>query len=313
MAIDPAVVAMAEGMAAAGLRPFSDFDPAGARAQLAKMQADMNAAMPGEGPKLFDVNEGLVPTPDGGIRYRWYRPTEEPAGTVVYFHGGGWVLGTLDDYDRPLTALAAQSGCDVVSIDYRMAPEYRFPAAVDDALAAVRWVGEQDGVRALAVAGDSAGGNLAAVTAIRVRDEGGPAISFQLLAYPVTDCDPTTESYSRWEEAPILPSRDMAWYWGHYVPEPAERSHPHASPLRTPDLSGLPPALVVIAECDPLHDEVVAFAARLVDAGVRVETYVGEGMPHGFFTFNGVLPQGDAALEHGGQRLREQLTAAREG
>jgi acetyl esterase len=257
---------------------------------------------------LYSIEDLTVPGPAGGITIRRYRPTSQPVGTVVYLHGGGWVLGTLDDYDRPLKALAVQSGCDVFSVDYRMAPEHRFPAATDDALAAVRWVGEQEVAGAIAVAGDSAGGNLAAVTAIRVRDEGGPDIAFQLLAYPVTDCDFASPSYEQWAQAPILPARDMHWYWDHYAPNAADRVHPHASPLRSEDLSGLPPALVVAAECDPLHDEVVAYARRLEEAGVPVELYEGAGMPHGFFTFNGILPQGDEALAHGARRLREHLS-----
>jgi acetyl esterase len=310
MPIDPAVQAMADAMAAGGFKPFSSFDPAGARAQLAEMQAGMNATMTDDGPALELVEELVIPGPHGDIPARRYRPVEAIPGTVVYYHGGGWVLGTLDDFDRPLKALAAQSGCQVISVDYRMAPEHRFPAATDDALAAVRWIAEQPGAGPIAVAGDSAGGNLAAVTAIRVRDEGGPEIAFQVLAYPVSDCDFGTASYREWAQAPILPIEDMRWYWDHYVPDEAQRTHPHASPLRAESLAGLPPALVVVAECDPLHDEVVAYARRLEADGGRVELHEGAGMPHGFFTFNGVLAQGDEALGLAARRLREALAAA---
>jgi acetyl esterase len=309
MPIDPAVQAMAEGMAEAGLRPFSDFDPTGARAQLAEMQAGMNASMSGDEPVLRAVEDITIPGPDGPLAARWYRALGDRAGIVVYLHGGGWVLGTLDDYDRPLKALANMAGCDVLSVDYRLAPEHRFPAPLDDALAAVRWAGDQAAGAPIAVAGDSAGGNLAAVAVRRIRDEGGPQIALQLLAYPVSDCDFTTGSYEQWKDAPILPARDMHWYWGHYVPNPADRAHPDASPLRATDLSGLPPALVIVAECDPLHDEVVAYAGRLKDAGNEVELHEGPGMPHGFFTFNGVLPQADEALALGAARLRERLSA----
>jgi acetyl esterase len=310
MSLDPAVETMAEAMAANGFRPFSDFDPAGARAQLARMQADMNAAMGDGGASLFAIEDVAIAAEHGVIGARRYRPRERTPGTVVYYHGGGWVLGELEDYDRPLKALAAQSGCDVLSVDYRLAPEHRFPAAVEDALTALRWAGAQPGAGPIAVAGDSAGGNLAAVATQSARDEGGPQVVYQVLAYPVSDCDFGTSSYLEWSDAPILPSRDMQWYWNHYVPDSKDRSDPRASPLRAESFANLPPALIVVAECDPLRDEVRSYAHRLQQAGVEVEHYEGVGMPHGFFTFNGVLPQGDEVLALAARRLHDRIVGA---
>jgi acetyl esterase/lipase len=221
-----------------------------------------------------------------GIRIRIYRPQAEgllPA--IVYFHGGGWVVGTIDSHDPLTRALAARTPAVVVSVGYRLAPEHPFPAAVDDALTVTQWVAEHGteldaDTGRLVVAGDSAGGNLAAVVAARARDE-GPPLALQVLIYPVTDADLDSSGYARLGEGLNLTRDKMEWYWGRYL-QGADPAHPHASPLRTGDLVGVAPALVQTAEYDPLADEGAAYAKRLRKAGVPVTLTQYEGQIHGF-------------------------------
>ena len=172
---------------------------------------------------------------------RVYSPSADAPGLVIYYHGGGWVVGSLDGWDSSVRALAAASGCDVVSVDYRLAPEHVFPAAADDAYDALVWAASDAGLsagRPVVVAGDSAGGNLAAVSALRARDSGGPSIALQVLVYPVTDCDLNLRSYHDYDgDELILNRRDMTWFWDHYAPDPAARVNPYASPLRATSLA----------------------------------------------------------------------------
>ena len=200
--------------------------------------------------------------PAGDIPIRLYAPQGQgPFPLVVFFHGGGFVVGNLDTADEMCRTVCWGAGCSVLSVDYRLAPEHKFPAAPDDCLAATRWAAAHAGEfnadpARLVVAGDSAGGNLAAVTALRLRDEGGPALRGQLLIYPVTDYHtPPTPSYLANAHGYLLTREMMIWFWRHYLNRASEASHPHASPLRAPDLRGLPPALVITAEYDPLRDE----------------------------------------------------------
>jgi acetyl esterase len=225
---------------------------------------------------------------------------------VVYYHGGGWVVGSVNDWDASVRALAVASGCDVVSVDYRLAPEHVFPAAADDAYDALAWAaGELADGRPVAVAGDSAGGNLAAVTALRARDLDGPALALQLLVYPVTDCDLDRTSYHEYDGAEfIVNRRDMAWYWDHYAPEPADRMNPYASPLRAPDMAGLPPLYLVTAEHDPLRDEGFAYADRMRAARVPVEHRHYGSQIHGFFSFVNLLDDADKAISEAGATIR---------
>jgi acetyl esterase len=231
----------------------------------------------------------------------------------VFYHGGGWVIGDLEVADRPCRSLCAGAGCVVVSVDYRLAPEHRFPAAADDAYAAAQWVSAHaadlgaDPAR-LAVGGDSAGGNLTAVVALMARDQGGPPIAFQLLIYPVAGCDLDTVSYRDNAEGYLLTRAAMEWFWGHYIPDEAARRHPYASPLSAENLAGLPPAFVVTAEYDPLRDEGEAYAERLRRAGVPVTLKRYAGMIHGFFQLAGVLDQGRQVLTDASSALREALT-----
>jgi acetyl esterase len=220
------------------------------------------------------------------------------------------VIGSLDTHDSLARGLANTGGCVVVSVDYRLAPEHKFPCAAEDAYAATRWAAEHaaevggDGSR-LAVAGDSAGGNLAAAVALMARDRGGPALALQILIYPVTDRDFDTPSYLNKGEGYGLTRSGMQWFWNHYLSGDDDLANPYAAPLRAPDLAGLPPALVITAEYDCLKDEGDAYAERLREAGVPTRHSSYDGMIHGFMTLTTLFPQGVRAIEEAGVALRE--------
>jgi acetyl esterase len=294
-----------DAKAASGVPPFWELSPGAARAVV-----EANAAIIGAGPDLASVRDIVIPTQAGEITARVYSPAADAPGVVVYFHGGGWVVGSVDAWDASCRALAAASGCDVVSVDYRLAPEHVFPAAANDAFDALCWVaaGGSGGLRPgrpVVVGGDSAGGNLAAVCALRARDAGGPRLALQLLIYPVTDCDLERRSYLQYDgDELILNRRDMVWYWDHYVPDPAGRVHPDASPLRVRDLSGLPPAYVITAEHDPLREEGFEYAERLRAARVPVEHRHFGSQIHAFFPFVNVLEDADKAVADAGAAIR---------
>jgi acetyl esterase len=272
---------------------------------------EANNAMIPAGPDLESVRDIVIPSQAGGMPARVYSPSASAPGLVVYFHGGGWVVGTLDGWDASVRNLAAASGCDVVSVDYRLAPEHVFPAAADDAYDALVWAASAAGLaagRPVVVAGDSAGGNLAAVSALRARDFGGPSIALQVLVYPVVDCDLDRRSYYECDrDELILNRRDMVWFWDRYAPDPAARANPYASPLRASSLSGLPPAYVVTAEHDPLRDEGFAYADRLRAARVPVEHRHYGSQIHAFFTFTGVLDDADKAVTEAGSMIRSAV------
>ena len=260
------------------------------------------------------VTDTTIPGPKGEIPVRIYRPDADRAmgdrpPIVVYFHGGGWVIGDLDGHDPSCRAITAQAGVIVMSVDYRLAPEHRYPAAADDAYAATAWAAEHaaelggDPSR-LVVAGDSAGGNLAAVTALRARDSGGPALALQVLIYPVTDVGQDTGSYQENAEGFFLTAAHMRWYWGCYLGPGGDGRGPYASPLRAVNLGGLPPAVVLTADCDPLRDEGNAYAERLRAAGVPVTANCYPGMFHGFFRLSDVLDQAAAAQRAVREALR---------
>jgi acetyl esterase/lipase len=283
--VDPEVQAVLDEMAAADLPALEELTPDEARAASAARFADLPP-----GPDLPSVEDRTVPGPAGAIPVRVYTPEGEPPfPVIVYFHGGGWVVGDLDTLADPWArSLAAETGAVVVSVDYRLAPEHPFPAAVDDCYAATEWIaghGTEIGVDGgrLAVAGDSAGGNLAAVVALRARDRDGPRISFQALGCPVIDHDFTTGSYRDCSEGFFLERTTMEWFWDHYVSDVSGRDDPEVSPLRADSLAGLPPALVITAEYDPLRDEGDAYAARLREAGVPVAHHSYDGMTHCFY------------------------------
>jgi len=311
MGVDPQARVLLDQIAAIGGPQIHQATVDEARQMIAAM-----AAFAGEPPSIAKVESRTVPGPAGEISLRVFTPEgAAPHPVLVYFHGGGWVIGGLDTHDVPCRDLANRAGCIIVSVDYRLAPEHKFPAAPEDCYAATRWVAENaasigaDPGR-LAIGGDSAGGNLAAVVALMARDRGGPRIVHQLLIYPVTDVGQDTVSYRENADGYLLSAADMAWFWNHYLATPAEGENPYASPLRARFLRGLPPAHVITAELDPLRDEGEQYAARLKDAGVEVQLTRYDGMIHGFFGLGAVLAQGKKAMEEAAERLRLRFAAS---
>lgn len=291
---------------AAAKRPaYHEGTPEEARAML---RAAMAAAPPPAGlPEMESVADCEIDGPSGAIALRIYTPVGCKAGVCVYFHAGGWVIGDLDFSDVTCRRLSAAAGCVLVSIDYRLAPEYPHPQPLDDAFAALEWVAAQYPGRAV-VAGESAGGNLAAACAIRARARGGPAIAGQWMAYPVTDHACDTASYQDLGERNFLLSTpDMKWFWNHYCPPGIDRSVPELSPLRVVDPSGLPPAMIVVAQLDPLRDEGLAYAGRLAAAGIAVATRCDPGMVHGFLGAAGAIPAAAEAVAESGRWIRARL------
>ncbi|MFT7602131.1 MAG: acetyl esterase [Acidimicrobiales bacterium] len=285
MALDVATAGLLEQMAAAGGKALHEGSPADAR-ELSKSFA----AMAGPAPEMARSDNFELPVPDGSIPVRVLVPKQGVRGVIVFYHGGGWVIGTIDEWDTVARKLAERTSCAVVLPEYRLAPEHRYPIAVDDSYAALEWTAERlneisGGVDVpLMVAGDSAGGNLAAVMAQRARDRNGPELALQILIYPVTDHDFHRSSYTDPENQLILTGEAMGWFWDHYAPDAALRSEPDASPLGAASFAGLPPAVVLTAEHDVLRDEGEAYAQKLEEAGVSVDFKRHAGQTHGFFT-----------------------------
>ena len=258
------------------------------------------------------VVDGSIPVDGGEIPVRLYVPGGGRYPVFVYYHGGGWTFGDLDAYDHSCRALANAAGCLVASVAYRLSPEHRFPVAPHDCYAALQWAAANaasfggDPAR-LAVGGDSAGGNLAAVVAQMARDRAAPALRYQVLVYPVTDHGFETASYRENGEAYLLTTALMRWFWSQYLGGHGDGASPLASPLRCGDLTGLAPALVITAEFDPLRDEGEAYAARLRTAGVAVTQTRYDGMIHGFFTLTGVFDRGRHAVSQAASCLRAAL------
>jgi cation diffusion facilitator CzcD-associated flavoprotein CzcO/acetyl esterase/lipase len=292
--VQPDVQLVLDLLASLGLPTFDSLSADQAR----MMSAQLSAVRPA-GPAVGEIRDGTLPGAAGPLEYRLYRPaTPGPHPIVVYFHGGGWVLGAHDSDDPLCRDLCKRSDALIVSVNYRHAPEARFPAAADDGLAAVRWIaahaaelGGRQG--AVAVAGWSAGGNIAAVTCQLARDADGPRIAGQLLLTPVTDADLTRASYVENADGYLLTTSLMKWFWNYYA-EPADRAHPKASPLRAADLSRLPPAFVVACEFDPLRDEGIAYAEALTAAGVPVRQLTARGHTHTSLTMVDMVVSGDA-------------------
>lgn len=283
-------------------------DPAEARAFYEQMNVS-DASTP-----VDRVEDRTLPGPDGEIPVRIYAPnSDSPLPVLVFFHGGGWVIGSIETHDTTCRQLAAGTSCLVVSVDYRLAPENPFPAAPDDCYAATVWVAEHaaeiggDPAR-IAVGGDSAGGNLAAVIALMARDRGGPNLAHQLLIYPVTDYAFETPSYSENAEGYMLTQPMMKWFWNHYLADPADGAGEWASPLRAANLSGLPPATVLTAEFDPLRDEGEAYAKRLGEAGVKTQLTRYDGVFHGFFGMGAMIDKAVAAVDEASSALRGAFT-----
>ncbi len=305
MPLDPRTQSLIDMFVESGLPPLPE-----STIEEARERADTIPQLLGAGPEVGSVEDITVPSPDGSIPARVYSPEGDPAGTVLYIHGGGWVVGSLDSFDPFCRFLTKESGCVVVSVDYRLAPEHPFPAGLEDCVAALQWVAANRQQGLLAVAGDSSGANLAAVVARRARDAGGPEIAFQLLGCPVTDADLDTPSYVEHggPEPPLLLSKaDMEWFWNLYVPDEADRRNPDVSPLRAEDLSGLPPAYVVVAEHDPLRDEALAYAAKLKAAGVPVTVRRYDDQTHDFQIMINFLERADECTRDAASAMRDAL------
>lgn len=298
MPLHPVIAAVVEKLQAAPA--FSDGTPEDAR----RMVAAGRAAL-GDGAEVDSVSDLSIRGRGGDIRARVFRPAETSRGVIVFYHGGGWVVGAIEDFDVYARGLAIASGCTVVLPDYRLAPEHPFPAGLEDAEDVLVWAHANRSAVAgrdvpLVVAGDSAGGNLAAVVTRRMK--GKVPIAMQVLYYPVTDSDFSRQSYRDHGEGLPLKTRDMEWFFGHYAPE-SRWTDPDISPLRASDHSGLPPAVVVMAEYDVLRDEGEAYARRLTDAGVPVTARVLPGMTHGFIRLHNLVEPSQQELERIGREV----------
>ena len=309
MTLDPQVRRYLDNVLAAGLPPLYG-------QPLAQVRQSARAA----GPAMFGpvdpvagVEDLALPGPAGAIPVRVYRPAAAgagPRGALVWFHGGGWVLGDLDSHDPLCRSLAARTGAVVVAVDYRLAPEHVFPAAIVDCWTVTQWLAANgaslgiDSLR-LAVGGDSAGGTLAATVAVKARDSGLP-LRLQALVYPITDCDFSTDSYDECSEGFGLTLDAMAWFWNLYAPGEL-RFAADAAPLRVESLAGVAPALVLTAEYDVLRSEGEAYAARLADAGVPTTHTPYAGLTHGFIRMPGILDRANVAIEEIAAAVRAAL------
>jgi len=259
--------------------------------------------------QVASVTDDTIPGPGGPLPVRLYRPAlETPLPVLVYFFGGGWTLGNLDTSDAVCRTLANASGCAVLAVGYRLAPEHKFPAAVHDCFAATVWACSNLDAPLVAVGGDSAGGNLAAAVTLLARDEGIP-LAAQLLVYPNTDYLSDTRSLHEGDDPYLFNKTSVAWYWRNYLASPDDGLNPLASPLRASSVKGLPPALIITAEYDPLRDQAEQYADRLEEAGVPVKLSRYEGMVHGFFCMAGDLAAGAEAQAEAAKFLKTHLHA----
>jgi len=313
--LDPQARAVLERIARADLPPYPQLGLAAVRELYRETRAKLGAAPP----EVAHVESRHAAGPAGAIPIRLYRPlgarADERLPALVYFHGGGWTFGDLDTHDVVCRELANLARCAVASVDYRLAPEHKFPAAVEDAVAATRWVAREAEALALdpariAVGGDSAGGNLAAVVALAARDEGGPKLATQVLIYPATDMAADTPSHVEFADGYVLTRDAILWSRGNYLRLPDDVADWRASPLRARDHSRLPPAYVITCGFDPLRDEGRAYADRLRAAGVPVTYECFEGMVHGFVTMGGVIAAAHHALYRCAQGLRQAFAQA---
>ncbi len=317
MALDPQIREVLRLVEQAGYPDYWELTPEQARAQFEKTAPVLDAR-----PLcLFRIEDRALPGPAGPIPVRLYWPRESsaPLPLLVWLHGGGFVLGGLNSYDAICRWLSRHADCIVVSVDYRLAPEHKFPAAVEDSYAALNWVAinaEQLGGdrQRIAIAGDSAGGNLSAVTSILARDaggpdsggpdSGGPTLCQQILVYPCTAPEPETDSHHRYAEGYLLSRKSILWFHEHYLSSHSDRRDFRYAPLLAEDLSGLPPALIIVAGHDPLYDEGLAYARRLQEAGTPVELIDYPGMVHAFYSMSGAVVAAKDALQRSAEALR---------
>jgi acetyl esterase len=304
MPLHPQVKAVLDQMVAAG-PPLHHLSPVEARKAIEAMRATT-----GEPEHVAKVEDRTYRSPTGQMPMRIYTPDGRgPFPVLVYYHGGGWVIGNLDTVDASCRSLANLVGCIVVSADYRLAPEHKFPAAADDCYAALRWVALQaasfhgDSSR-IAVGGESAGANLAAVAALMTNERGSPTLCHQLLLYPVIDYAFDTPSYRENGEGYFLTRDMMMWFWRQYLATDADGANPYASPIRSRYLRGAAPATIFTAEFDPLRDEAAAYAAKLREAGVPVTYKCCQGLIHGFMGTAKVVEPARKALEDAAAALR---------
>jgi acetyl esterase len=313
MPLDPQIQTVLQAVKAAGLPEFWQITPDQAREQY---KSRVKRADPVEVP-LYRAEDKPIEGPDGGaLMLRIYRPRDAAGGELMpvlaWFHGGGFVIGDLDTHDNACRRLAAESDCVVVAVHYRLAPESRFPAAVDDCMAAVRWLatkGHTIGVDPdrIAVGGDSAGGNLATVCALLARTEGYPRIAFQLLIYPCVAPEPETPSHYQFAEGYLLSRNNLTWFYRQYLRNARDTQDFRFGPLEADDFSNLPPALILVAGYDPLRDEGVQYATKLINAGNRVTLVNYEGMVHGFLLMAGVVDAAKRATTECAMALRAAL------
>jgi acetyl esterase len=305
MPLDPQAQGFLEQLAAAEAPPLHELSVEDARQVIVELFGTKENPEP-----VGKVENRMIPGADSEMPVRVYTPEGVgPFPILVYFHGGGWVIGNLEAYDPTCRALTNAARCVVVSVEYRLAPEHKFPAAPEDCYAALQWVGANAAAingdpEHIAIGGDSAGGNLTAVVAQMSRDRGGVRPVYQLLVYPVTDHRYDTPSYQENADGYLLTKDAMVWFWNHYLRSAADGNDPQASPLRAPNPRGLPPALVITAEFDPLRDEGEAYARRLQEAGVPVTLKRYDGMIHGFFSLGKVFAQGKQAIQESANGLR---------
>ncbi|MEX2207116.1 MAG: alpha/beta hydrolase [Myxococcota bacterium] len=306
MPLDPQAKLVLDALSAVTMPDPWTIDPGLFRAQV----REMRVAAPEE--PIGSVENRSIPGPAGSLPVRVYTPRKREPGALpvlAFFHGGGFVIGDLDSHDGTCRALANAARCAVVAVDYRLAPEAKFPAAAEDCYAATCWIAEHAGALGIdasriAVGGDSAGGNLAAVTALLARDRRGPRLTHQLLVYPVIDCAFETASYRENAEGYFLTREMMRWFWHHYLDKPEQAADPYASPIRAATLSGVAPATVITAEYDPLRDEGEAYASRLLEEGVPTTVTRYDGVIHGFFGMGNVIEKAKLAVAQAARELR---------
>jgi acetyl esterase len=309
MPLDPQIKTMIDQLESTGGPGLDDLTVDEARKLLESMKA-----LDGPPAEVAEVENRTFAGPAGDVPVRIYRPTDasSPQPAVVWFHGGGWVLGSIDVADNTCRALAKKSGAVVISIDYRLAPEHPFPAGADDCYAGLEWAAAEAGdlgvdAERLAVGGDSAGGNLAAVVALTARERHGPALRFQLLVYPVVDALMSYPSVRENGEGYMLTGDAMKWFVELYLDQHGDPKDPRVSPIYASDLSDLPPALVITAEFDPLRDEGEAYAELLRQAGVAATTSRYDGMIHGFFGMGTLVDAARPAMDEAARAIEEAL------